>query len=288
MHTHMSEGRLVSTTQNRRWVPDIHIAHLNIVDFCNLQCPNCQSFCVLAPSNNCVSLECIERFVDDSIRLRWRWRIVKLYGGEPILHPHIAALCAIIGRYRDFYRKSVQDSPFQEGTCQFVCDTNGSPKALGLIARHLPKWFSVQNARTIETKAWRAFTYVNVAPIDLPLYQTTGASIFREGCSIPETCGGVSLQCNGQYYPCPIAGHIDRVFRLGTGVPDLETFLKGRIKLYRNVFHRTCGHCGWFKYPRDVVSEQVISPSWERALADYRARQAEATAPAGHGGDNTR
>jgi hypothetical protein len=272
MQTHLLDGRLVSKTHNRRWVPNLQIAHLNIVDFCNLRCPNCQSFCVEAPSDKHIPLECIRQFVDDSIRLRWRWRVVKLYGGEPVLHPHIGDLCAIIGRYRDFYCSSVKASPFAEKNCQFVCDTNGSPQAVQRAAEHLPPWFSTQNARTLQAKAWHGYNTVNVAPIDRQAYRDANPLIFCEGCNIPESCGGVSLHTNGQYYPCPIAGHIDRVFQLGTGIDGLEAFLKAGIRHYRNVFYRTCRYCGWFKYPREVVSEQVTSPTWVQGFADYRVR----------------
>lgn len=207
--------------------------------------------------------------MDDAIRLKTRFELFKLYGGEPVLHPQIGAVCEIIDQYRQFHLNCVKQSPFKENRCKFVCDTNGCPSSMKLIEEKLPKWFSLQNADTLNTKIWKIFTSVNVAPIDTPEYRNED-KLFREGCQMTTVCGGVSLHCNEQFYPCPVAGHIDRVFKLNTGVPDLQTFLMGGPNAYREVFQKTCRYCGWFKYPREIVDEQQISPSWEKAIQDHK------------------
>lgn len=264
----LAHNKRIDKTPHWSWRTNFRIVHLNLVNFCNLQCPNCQSFCTMAPSTDAIPVKYIRKFVDDAIRLKCRFEIIKLYGGEPILHPQISEICDIINDYRKFYLKSSKNSPFNEPVFDCVCDTNGIPQSMDLISKHLPKWMSIQNSEKLTRQSWRIFTNVNVAPIDVPRYKNEN-ELFRSGCCMTTVCGGVSLLCNGSYYPCPVSGHIDRVFGLKTGIPDLENFINLGIKYYRDVFQKSCRYCGIFKYPREMSSKQDNSPTWKKAFSDY-------------------
>lgn len=249
---------------NIQWEISKSIMEINITDACNLKCPNCQSSCGIAPSKEMMPLEYIEEFVDDSIRLNWYWEKIKIQGGEPTLHPQLKDIIEIIGRYKSFQEKALLSSTFSLKKCRFYGFTNGTNKI------DVPEWFEMMNTRTIETKVWKQFQTANVAPVDIPEYANLDKTIYRRGCCRMRNCGP-GIGCNGLYYPCMTMYHVDRVFNLGVGVKGLETFLKSDDRKLRDMLEKTCGLCGFFKYPRDIASEQAISPTWETAIDKYNS-----------------
>ena len=56
---------------------------------CNNRCFNCEASCRQAPSNEIMTVDQIKKFVDEAIKLDYRWDAIKLRGGEPTLHPKI-------------------------------------------------------------------------------------------------------------------------------------------------------------------------------------------------------
>ena len=72
------------------------IIEIDITYECNLKCLNCNRSCRQAPSAERMELSQIERFVEESRRRGKVWRMIKVMGGEPTLHPELAAILRIL------------------------------------------------------------------------------------------------------------------------------------------------------------------------------------------------
>jgi len=235
------------------------LVEIHFTDSCNLNCLNCQSSCVVAPSGAMLSFDHLKKFVDDTLALGIKWTELKCTGGEPTLHPQFVEMIKEIrrcsGKLRIF--------------------TNQTPVAMRAIEK-LPSDlnYSLSSQNNAKTRCWERFESMYVAPVDVPEYQHVDPIVYTYGCQRVASRHGPTLGTNGKYYYCPTLYHVDRVFDLNTGVDNLE-YLMGmsdweiRTRFYQPV----CKYCGFFKYPRDVAGkEQVISPSWEKALREYRIR----------------
>src|SRR3712207_347384 len=85
--------------KKRRWTSNMSRVEIEISTFCNLRCPNCDRSSPQAPSDECMSIEQIERFVAESVELDWPWERVVILGGEPTLHPDFDDVLDVLGKY---------------------------------------------------------------------------------------------------------------------------------------------------------------------------------------------
>ena len=83
------------------WNPSKDSIQLDLTSFCNLSCPNCERSIGQAPCREYISLEQIEKFVNESIELKSEWKAISLIGGEPTLHPQFFEVLDILKRYKD-------------------------------------------------------------------------------------------------------------------------------------------------------------------------------------------
>jgi hypothetical protein len=60
---------------------------LDITYSCNLKCFGCNRCCGIAPSDDCLSLEQIRKFIRESTARGISWKAIKVVGGEPTMHP---------------------------------------------------------------------------------------------------------------------------------------------------------------------------------------------------------
>ena len=56
---------------------------------CNLRCINCDRSCRQAPTNEQMSVEQIQKFINESVDNNVKWERIRVMGGEPTLHPDI-------------------------------------------------------------------------------------------------------------------------------------------------------------------------------------------------------
>ena len=74
---------------------------LEITEFCDLKCLNCNRSCGQAPSTKRMTIEQVKKFVDDSIKLNWDWKRIAIVGGESTTHPNLIEIINEVKRYKD-------------------------------------------------------------------------------------------------------------------------------------------------------------------------------------------
>jgi hypothetical protein len=234
------------------------LVEIDLTSLCNLRCNNCNRSSAQAPEAVHIDVKAIREFVDDSLAEGRRWARIRLLGGEPTLHPQFNAILEELLRYKAVY---------PESSLEVV--TNGHGRKVQAVIDSLPPSVYVENSSKtgVVQPGFRPF---NMAPQDSIAY--LGAD-YRNGCSIASTCG-LGLTAQG-YYPCAVAGGIDRVLGLRRGrtrLPPLEDEM-------RDLMDVACRLCGRFrdghyvpeKLRRPLLTQRT-SRSWERIYEAWRSR----------------
>jgi len=245
---YLKENKKIAWETNKRRV------EIEITSFCNLSCINCDRSIRQAPTNELMSVKQIEKFINESIDLKWNWKNIRILGGEPTLHPQLFEILKVLKKYKEFYPRS---------NIQIV--TNGFGKKVNEILRKLPLWLNIEN--TAKKSSRQTFGSYNVAPIDLDKYKN---SDFTRACNVTEACG-VGLTRYG-YYICGAGASLDRVFGFDIGIKKLSLLEDSRLKKQRRILCEYCGHYKDknMKKGRDWISEEKMSPSWIKAYRKYK------------------
>jgi hypothetical protein len=247
-----------------QYKPSRSLLEIDITYACNLACHNCNRSVGLAPESRHMKTEELECAVDEWIALGQRWDRIRLLGGEPTLHPRFTDIVAIISRYQKHFP-----------CCLLEVVTNGHGPRVNTALRDLPLSFLVDNSEK-SGPIQPHFGPFNLAPLDDANYRWAD---FSNACSIARDCG-IGFTPGG-YYPCAVAGGIDRILGLNLGraafpsPDDTMTDIAGRL----------CGMCGRFRdghhVPRALrmnVTEQRTSPAWITAYDEWRKRKESARA----------
>jgi hypothetical protein len=223
---------------------------------CNLRCLNCNRSVTQAPEKLHMPRAMIKNFVAESLARGKRWKKIRLLGGEPTLHPEFFGILDDLLRYRQ-----------EEPTCTIELVTNGNGKAVKTILANIPVGIVVENsAKTGNVQP--AFGPFNMAPIDDPAYRFAD---YRNGCAVMKECG-MALTPLG-YYPCAVAGGIDRIEKNGLGharLPADDDDMSTAVE-------RLCRLCGHFREGhfipvrlRTPTMEQKTSVTWARLYEKWR------------------
>jgi hypothetical protein len=229
---------------------------IDITYSCNLRCYNCNRSCEQDPSNDRMSLEQVRHFLEESRAGRVQWKRISVAGGEPTNHPQVLEIMNLVLAYRSRYFPKAR----------VLLKTNGYGERVNKVLSLLPPGVQVMNTAK-NAKVQARFQTFNVAPIDVEGYE--GAD-FSNACYVTWSCGlGVTPY---GYYPCAVAGAIDRTFGLDLGRKTLPEPDDPMITELRT-FCRLCGH---FKPPPgERLSGPVMSSTWVKAYA--RSRQNPST-----------
>ncbi|MGD0775200.1 MAG: glycosyltransferase [Candidatus Solibacter sp.] len=229
------------------------LAELDITYLCNMRCFNCNRSCPQLPSRDSMSIGQVRRFIEDSRAAGVHWRRIRVLGGEPTLHPDLPQIVELLLDYRRNY------SP----RTMIQVTTNGHGSRVNAVLKKLPLQVNINNTAKA-SDVQEEFETFNIAPIDTATYATAD---FTNGCKVLEDCGlGVTPY---GYYPCAVAGAIDRVFGFDAGrksFPSPNDDMRGLLKLSC----RLCGHFKLADQPRPVTAP-VTSPTWDEAYR--RARE---------------
>jgi hypothetical protein len=228
---------------------------IDITYVCNLRCLNCNRSISQAPEKLHISLSRIRQFVDESIARGKRWKGIRVLGGEPTLHPEFLPITEELLRYHQW-----------DPDCIITVVSNGYGKAVNEMLKKIPSSIQVEN--TSKTGNLQpSFGAFNVAPVDDPRFANAD---FRNGCDIMENCG-MGLTPLG-YYPCAVAGGIDRIAgkNLGSAAlpADDDDMLSAASELCRLCGHFRDGHCAPPEM-RPILLKQEMSPTWT-AMFDSR------------------
>ncbi|MDB4930543.1 MAG: hypothetical protein JWM10_3027 [Myxococcaceae bacterium] len=247
-------SRLATRVLGFAHTPAQDLIEIDVTFACNLRCLNCDRSCTQAPDAGHMTLAQVERFVVETRESARRWRRVRVLGGEPMIHPDIDRILAILLAWRD------RESP--DTTIEVV--TNGHGRHVQEAIARVPEGVVVKNTR----KAGRVqpkFEAFNEAPCDDARFAWTD---FAHGCWVTEECG-IGLNALG-YFPCAVAGGIDRVFREGAG----RASLPAEGETFREDLRRACARCGHFRggwwtplEDRTPVEGEPWSPTWRAAYA---------------------
>jgi sulfatase maturation enzyme AslB (radical SAM superfamily) len=237
------------------WVPNKLTVELEITTSCSLACFNCDRSVRQAPSNERMSLEQIQKFIDESVEMNWKWKHIKLLGGEPTLHPQLFEILDMLHKYVE------TNSP----DCVIGIATNGYGPKVNEVLSRLPNWVVVTNTR--KKSNVQPFVSYNIAPIDLEEYSNSN---FSRGCWITEVAG-LGLTRYG-YYPCGAGGALDRVFGFNIGVKTLKSVTDSALNQQLNLLCRYCGHYKT-NYDDKRIFDEQISKSWKDAYEKYRANK---------------
>ena len=74
--------------------------------------------------------------------------------------------------------------------------------------------------------------------------------------------------CKKGYYPCSTACAIDRTMSIGTG----QAKLKGLKENLRDSLNKSCKYCGFFMFKDFKKKPGYYSPSWKKALKEYKKK----------------
>jgi len=196
-----------------------------------------------------VTVKQIKKFIRESIEKKIMWSRIRILGGEPILHPDISEIIHVLLDYKKKYLP----------TAEIQLSTNYPVEKIHNITLDIQKQIKI-NVSLKETIVNFMYPF-NIAPIDCALYRYAD---YSNGCKIPAYCG-MGLTPYG-YYPCAIAGGIDRIFGFDIGkkrLPDSEDSMADQLK----VFCRVCGH---YRIPTVLTREKAISPTWQKAYENYK------------------
>jgi hypothetical protein len=74
---------------------------LDITDFCNMKCFMCSRGCDLNNiKKGMLSISDIEKFLKESVDIDYKWKIIRIIGGEPTIHPDFIKIIDIIYDYK--------------------------------------------------------------------------------------------------------------------------------------------------------------------------------------------
>lgn len=256
---HLRVSHAATRLLGRQYLRSRDRIEIDITYLCNLHCLNCNRSVRQARQAMHMPLEQVRAFVDESITRGKRWRRIRVLGGEPTLHPQFLEVVHELRRYRDWHPG-----------CTVEVVTNGYGEHVRGELQRLPRDIWVENSRKLGPLQ-PSFGPFNLAPLDDPAYRHAD---YSNGCAIMRDCG-MGLTPLG-YYPCAVAGGIDRITRNGLGRPGLPEDADGMEDALRQL----CRLCGRFRdghfVPRNLrpsLEEEKISPTWQRLYAEWHRRR---------------
>ncbi len=247
---------ITTTAVGYQYSPSSDLIEIDITYLCNLRCKNCNRSSAQAPEAKHISIDKIQIFVAESIDKKRFWRRIRILGGEPTLHPNFQE---IIQELSKLQRHGLVD------VIQLV--TNGFGPKVSKALASLPANIEVENSAK-SNNIQPTFGPFNSAPCDDTKYQFSN---FKNGCDIMHSCG-LGLTPLG-YYPCAVAGGIDRVTKGGLGRKQLPEPNDDM----RELLERNCKLCGRFRdghyVPeklRPKLFKQLTSPTWAKIYQTWK------------------
>lgn len=243
----LKKALIQNNTVESCFIPDKYCIEIDITYRCNLHCFNCDRSCTQAIDESDMELTQIRRFLELSEQNGHNWKRIRVLGGEPLMHPEIAAILNELNSYK-----------IRHPSCLIQIYTNG----LIPVKISIPSGIILEN--TAKTSPVNRFDPYNVAPCDL------NPKFVPKGCWITRDCG-IGFNCNG-FYICGAGAAIDRVFGFGVAADSPDTI--DTQKQY-SALCKYCGHCLHPEYRNSknripLSSPSLSSHSWSEAYTKYK------------------
>jgi hypothetical protein len=256
---HLRIQRGITRLLGPQYVRSRELIEIDITYLCNLHCLNCNRSVTQAREGLHMAVAMVETFVRDSLARGVVWRRIRVLGGEPTLHPEFDRVIEVLRGYTKVHSE-----------CILEVVTNGHGNHVQAALERLPEDVWVDNSRKTGP-IQPTFGPFNLAPCDDTRYQ--GAD-YANACAVARDCG-MGLTPQG-YYPCAVAGGIDRILGGQMGRKELpedgDDMLREAAAL--------CRLCGRFRdghfVPRVLRPElttEAMSPTWHKLYADWHARR---------------
>lgn len=242
---------------------------IDITFLCNLNCKGCIRSCGEAPSTDQMTIQDIQNFINESIRLGKKWERINVLGGEPTLHPDFFNIIELLQtKYADKFDSNLVIQVVSNGK---ISKSRDLCKDVEKFKNVIIDYNSYKTDNSIDF-----FTSFNDAPIDDSEFKNAD---FSKGCWVAAD-SGFGLNKNG-YFACPNCSGIDRVMNLGIG---LKSFNDLTDELMKKQFEICCKYCGFFKHyssnmgnfiPRNQREpfRNIISKTWKESYAEYNKRK---------------
>lgn len=258
---HLRIQRGITRLLGPQYVRSRELIEIDITYLCNLHCLNCNRSVSQAREALHMAVATVEAFVRDSLTRGVVWRRIRVLGGEPTLHPEFDRVIEVLRTYTQVH-----------ADCILEVVTNGYGDRVEAALQRLPEDVWIDNSRKTGP-IQPTFGPFNLAPCDDTRYR--GAD-YANACAVARDCG-MGLTPQG-YYPCAVAGGIDRILGGHLGRKELpedgDDMLREAAAL--------CRLCGRFRdghfVPRVLRPElttEAMSPTWQKLYADWHARRAK-------------
>ena len=252
----------------KTFLPNLNQIEIDITYECNLKCINCNRSSTQAPIKEGMTVEQIENFVRESIELNKKWKLINLLGGEPSIHKDFLEIVNLI-----LNEYIVKHSP--ETILQVTSNGFGElvQERLSKLPKH--KNLIIDYASFKDERIIPYFSPFNDAPIDKP---NGNEKEYHKGCWVTSYCG-IGLNQFG-YYPCGVAGGIDRVLKLNLNVQSLKN-VDESIAKYLDTYCRFCGNFSDYEsnagnfIPRNeksALTKPITSETWKKAYKNYNGK----------------
>jgi len=235
--------------------PNMHWWELDITYVCGMGCVNCNRMTGIAPGRpeENLTIEQVDKLIEDSVRLQYPWKAWFLVGGEPTTHPDLDVIVGRIGEYHNQNNRNLK----------LTLATHGhGEQTRHCLAKLAVAFPFLQFLNSHKTGAIHPdFVCPCVAPCDID--SEWCAQHRFEGCGVSGHCG-LSMNHTG-FFPCAVAGAIDRIFGLSQAIKNLDDVSEAAMADKYQVF---CRYCGYYRPIREN-SHNLLSPTWRTALKRY-------------------
>lgn len=246
---HLRITRIMTRLAGPQYVRSRDLIEIDITYLCNLHCLNCNRSVSQAREDMHMPIGMVSAFVDETIAKAKRWRRIRVLGGEPTLHPQFHQVIAELRRYRAWHPE-----------CIVEVVSNGYGPHVSRLLGELPADIMIDNTAK-SSRVQPHFGPFNLAPADDIVYALTD---YSNACAIARDCG-MGLTPMG-YYPCAVAGGIDRILGANLGAQSLPADDDDMLEMAQ----RFCRLCGRFRdghfvprVLRPVLDTERVSPTWK-------------------------
>jgi len=256
------------------FLPDINKIEIDITYDCNLKCISCNRSCTQAPAKDYISLSQINKFIEESIEMNKKWEFINILGGEPTLHPYFEEIINLI--LNKYILKFSRNTILQITSNGYTKESRDLLKKFKNISNIQIDYNSFKTSNKVEY-----FTPFNIAPIDVEEFKN---KYFSKACWVTSYCG-IGLNKYG-YYPCGVAGSIDRVIGYDLGVKSLKAVTQKKMKELLNTFCRFCGNyidyddnAGNFisRCEKAPLTKNKVTITWKKFYKNYQAQKPKLT-----------